>query len=92
MSESEKKITEYTHAHKIQINYKSGKSVTMWFVKFDFKKRGSEITEIKWVLAHANTMIFSIGIDNIESVFRVDMKKFNHKEFGWNDEGQPTIT
>lgn len=84
---SDKKITEYKHAYKLQINYKSGKSVTMWFVNFDIKKRGAEIAEINWVLAHANTKILFIGVDQIESVFVVEAKKFNHKDFGWNDEG-----
>ena len=91
MSDTEKKITEYTHAFKVQINYKSGKSVTMWFVMFEISKRGSEIANITWKLAHANTKILCIGIDQIESLFVVDTKKFNHKEFGWNDEGQSTI-
>lgn len=57
----------------VQINYKSGNSVKLWFSKFELiMNTNGEITELKWELTHPNTSVLFVGIKDIESIIQLD--------------------
>ena len=63
--------------HKIQINYKSGRTIIARFQKFSVTSNGAEITKIEWEIDNSGNMkpLF-IGIDEIESIFQLPRFSF----------------
>lgn len=51
----------------VQINYKSGNSVKLWFNKFTITYKDEKISSIEWKLSNENQKIVWIGVDEIES-------------------------
>ena len=64
--------------HLIEINYKSGNSIRLWFKKFNLQKSiEGKIHRIDWELDDWNEFnsIIYLGIDNIESLFLIESKE-----------------
>lgn len=57
----------------VQINYKSGRSVTMWFKTFNVKRDSRGVlTSVNYEKWNPTEDVFYLGIDNIESIFQLN--------------------
>lgn len=60
----------------IQINYKSGNSIKLWFKNFTVNSNNRGITSVSWDLYSKNKKILHMGVDEIESVFIIKTRGF----------------
>lgn len=65
----------FSMKYLIQINYKSGLSLKIWFKDFKVIKRGGDISSIEWKEASSRKSIFYIGIDDIESIVQIKKRR-----------------
>lgn len=71
-------VPDKKHSFHVQINYKSGISVTAWFDKFNIKARAGELTEVEWKLSAGQGMaVIHIGVDQIESIIQLGVKEID---------------
>lgn len=59
--------------YKVQVNYKSGKSMEAWFEKFKVSTTGGEISIIESTVCADGPLFF--GICNIESIWLLEEKE-----------------
>lgn len=63
----------------VQINYKSGRSVTMWFKTFETKRdQRGVLTSISYDTLNPHEDVYYLGIDNIESIFQINAEKIEN--------------
>lgn len=62
------------YQYLIQINYKSGNSIKMWFTEFSFKDYVSA-KSIDYTCADSIQKPIYLNIEDIESIFQIDVKE-----------------
>jgi hypothetical protein len=66
--------TEEELDFQVQLNYRSGHSVTLWFEKFEISSNFEGITKYSFVLAENQGKILFLGANDIESALQVDQR------------------
>jgi len=65
-------LSDTQKKYRVQINYKSGASQTLWFTKMNTKSNGGKLTAIEWCLSPDEVIrVHHLGIDDIESIFEL---------------------
>ena len=73
------KIPKFVSIFKVQINYKSGISVTSNFRKFDGVTKGAEVVSLDWVTDGARPIFMNIS--EIDSIYQLkEMKRLRWVE------------
>ena len=60
-------MTQAKKKYRVRINYKSGITQDFECDEFEWKSRGSSVTEVKWENCVPDPQF--IGVDNIESIW-----------------------
>lgn len=68
--------TKQTRVMLIQINYKSGISLTSWFEKFEMKHNAGKVVELDYLTAYNEypRPVLIGDLSSIESVYMIDTK------------------
>lgn len=62
-------------ASLVEIGFKSGNSVSIWFREFKIKYAGDSIKSIEWTVLNSNIQIMNIVLSEIEYIIVRKRKK-----------------
>ena len=63
-----------TDIYLVQINYKSGNNIKMWFHEFEYVASNGEVEETKWKVSNEFSRPLFMNISEIESVYQIKHK------------------